>query len=119
MKDYFLKLDRPRKLKYGFKATKLLEEKFGNKQLNKEVIENMQISEFAYFIYAGLAWEDLELTEEKTIELLDEKIPETYTIIKLMNIVVSAFTDHLGVSVKKKTTKRKVSTKTPKKKHSK
>jgi len=120
MSDYILNLDKPRKLKFGFQATKLLEDKFDKKQLDAEMIQNMQISEFTYFIWAGLVWEDAELTEEKLIELLDEKIPETYTIVSLINIVAGAFMDHLGVSVKKKSTKLKTATMTmPKKKPSK
>lgn len=122
MKEYILDLDRPRKLKFGFKATRLIEEKLGNAQLNREAFEKMQIHEFLNIIHAGLVWEDKDLTVEKLEDIIDQKIPEKYNITQLIDIVGKAFVDHLGgAKIKKKSTqekKKKVSTKVPKSKRS-
>lgn len=113
MKDYILNLDRPRKLKYGFKATRLISEKFKERDL-KRLVE-FALDEFLFLAWAGLVWEDESLTEEKVEELLDEKIGDTYSQTEIANLVAEAMTAHSGaVPVKKK-----VSGTIPSKKHGK
>jgi len=108
MKDYILNLDKPRKLKYGFKASRLIREKFGDKDFRD--IGNMHMDEMPTVAWAGLVWEDENLSVEKVEELLDNKIPETYTIIQCMEIIVEAVAAHIGtgpIPPQKKKTKTK------------
>lgn len=113
MKDYVLNLDKPRKLKFGFKATRLINEKFKKRDLTKLV--EFALEEFLFLAWAGLMWEDESLTEEKLEELMDEKIGVEYSQTDIANIVAAAMTAHAGtVPVKKK-----VSETIPSKKHAK
>lgn len=101
MKDYILSLDKPRKLKFGFKATRLINEKFKDRDLSK-LVEFAQ-DEFIYLAWAGLIWEDESLTEEKVEELLDATIGEEYSQTDIATIVADAMTAHSGAApVKKK-----------------
>lgn len=113
MKDYVLNLDRPRKLKFGFKATRVISEKFKSKDLKKLV--EFALDEFIFLAWAGLMWEDESLTEEKVEELLDEKIGVEYSQTDIANIVAEAMTAHSGATPVKK----KVSETIPSKKHEK
>lgn len=111
MKDFILNLDRPRKLKFGFKASRLIREMFGKKDI--EALRNMNVDEFAKVAYCGLVWDDETLTVEKVEELIDAKIPEAYTVTGIIKILSEAIAAHMGVSltriggtaVKKKTKK--------------
>lgn len=111
MKDYILNLDRPRKLKFGFKATRLINEKFKERDLKKLV--EFALEEFIYLAWAGLVWEDEKLTEERVEELFDEKVGVEYSQTDIANIVAEAMTAHSGAMPEKK----KVSKKIPSKKH--
>jgi len=105
MKDFVLNLDKPRKLKFGFKATRLINEKFKERDLKKLV--EFALDEFIFLAWAGLMWEDESLTEEKVEELLDEKVGIEYSQTDIANIVAEAMTAHSGaVSEKKKVTKK-------------
>lgn len=111
MKEYILNLDRPRKLKFGFKATRLINEKFKERDLKKLV--EFALDEFIFLAWAGLIWEDKDLTEERIEELLDEKIGVDYSQTDIANIVAEAMTAHSGAEPVKK----KVTGKIPSKKH--
>lgn len=113
MKDYILNLDRPRKLKFGFKATRLINEKFKSRDLKKLV--EFALDEFIFLAWAGLMWEDESLTEEKVEELLDEKIGVEYSQTDIANIIAEAMTAHSGAEPVKK----KASETIPSKKHAK
>ena len=103
MQDYILNLDKPRKLKYGFKATRLITEKFGGKGL--EDLKELALNEFIFIAWAGLIWEDESLTEEKVEQMCDEKIGSEYTQTSIINIIAAAITAHSGAQpVKKKLT---------------
>lgn len=113
MKDFILNLDKPRKLKFGFKATRLISEKFKNRDL-KQLVE-FALDEFIFLAWAGLMWEDESLKEEDVERLLDEKIGVEYTQTDIANIVAEALTAHSGAEPVKK----KVSGTIPSKKHAK
>ena len=113
MKDYILNLDKPRKLKFGFKATRLINEKFKKRDLTKLV--EFALEEFIFLAWAGLMWEDTELKEEDVERLLDEKVGIEYSQTDIANIVAEAMTAHSGAMPIKK----KVSETIPSKKHAK
>jgi len=100
MKDYVLNLDRPRCLKYGFGAARLIRQKFGDRSV--EDILNMKVDEMPFVAWAGLAWEDPQLTAEQVEKLIDDKIPEEYTISDIVNIVSDAITRDFGGEPQKK-----------------
>jgi len=101
MQDYILNLDKPRKLRFGFKATRLINEKFGGKGL--EDLKELALGEFIFIAWAGLIWEDESLTEERVEALFDEKIGSEYTQTSIINIIAAAITAHSGAKpVKKK-----------------
>ena len=101
MQDYILNLDKPRKLKFGFKATRLITEKFGGKGL--EDLKELALGEFVYIAWAGLVWEDESLTVEKLEAMLDEKIGTEYSQTDIIELISAAITAHFGAKpVKKK-----------------
>lgn len=106
MKEYILNLDKPRKLKYGFRALGLIREKYGEKTELTDVME-IDSDEMPFFAWAGLAWEDTKLTPEKVEDLIEEKIGETYTIMDIIGIIVGAIAEHVGVKIGKKKAKKK------------
>lgn len=112
MKEYILELDKPRKLKYGFKALRLIREKYGEKTELTDVMD-IETDEMTFFAWAGLAWEDETLTPEKVADLIDEKIGDTYTIVGVINLIVQAIADHVGVKLAKKKAKRTTVSKRP------
>ena len=105
MREYILELDRPRKLKFGFKAIRLIREHFGEKDVSD--LLNMKVDEMPIIAWAGLVHEDPDLTIEKVEDLLDGSIPERYTVVEIVNILAEALADHFGVSEKKTTPSRK------------
>ena len=105
MREYILELDRPRKLKFGFKAIRLIREHFGEKDVSD--LLNMKVDEMPIIAWAGLIHEDPDLTIEKVEDLLDGSIPERYTVVEIVNILAEALADHFGVSEKKTTPSRR------------
>ncbi|UCD57871.1 MAG: hypothetical protein JSV16_01810 [Candidatus Hydrogenedentota bacterium] len=104
MKDYILNLDRPRKLKFGFKADRLLTEKYGEKEVWD--LKTIALQEFVFFAWVGLLWEDESLTVEKVEALLDEKIGVEYSQFDIIMLITDALMAHLGTeAIKKKVTK--------------
>jgi hypothetical protein len=101
MKPIILKLDKDRELRYGFKALRLLREKFGNKSLS-EMME-LQVDEIPQLIWAGLKLEDKDLTVEKVEDLLDDAITlkKTYTIMDVTSMGLEALALQMGVDLKK------------------
>lgn len=114
MKDYILELDRPRKLKYGFKAIRLIREKYGGKKELTDFME-MGLDEMPYFAWVGLVWEDKSLTPEKTEELIDDKIPDKYKVLDIINIISNAIVEQMGIKTEKKKKKKKAKMKIPSK----
>jgi len=105
VREYILELDRPRKLKFGFKAIRLIREHFGEKDVSD--LLNMKVDEMPIIAWAGLVHEDPDLTIEKVEDLLDGSIPERYTVVEIVNILAEALADHFGVSEKKTTPSRR------------
>lgn len=105
MKDYILNLDKPRKLKFGFKASRLIREKFGDKDFRD--ISKFHVDEMPTVAWAGLVWEDPNLSVEKVEELLDAQIPEKMTLIESMELIVGALIAHIGVKIIPKKKKKK------------
>ncbi len=112
MKEHILELDKPRKLKYGFKALRLIREKYGEKTELTDIMK-METDEIPFFAWVGLVWEDDDLTYEKVTDLIDEKIGDTYTIMDIINILVSAIADHVGVKLSKKKVTQTTASKRP------
>lgn len=112
MEAHILNLDKPRKLHYGFKAIRIIREQFkGEKELT-DVLE-INIDEIPFFAYAGLIKEDETLTPEKVEGLIDDAIPEKYTVLDIVGIIAKAITDQMGVKPGKKKARPAVKKKIP------
>jgi len=119
METHTLELDKPRKLHYGFKALRIIREKYGEKKELTDIM-NVNVDEIPFFAYAGLVKEDESLTPERVEELIDDTIPGRYTVLDIVGIIVKAIADQMGVKVKKKAkTKKKTPLLTTVKSHSK
>lgn len=102
MKEWTLNLDRPRRLRYDFKALRMLREKYIGKELAD--IMDMAIDELPFFVWAGLAWEDGTLDPEKVEAMLNEKIGTEFTIAGVAEIIAGALAAHTGLEPGKKAT---------------
>ena len=67
-----VEMDKVRNFRFGMRAVDFIEKKF-KKPISKVDFENLTMSETATVILAGLIHEDRELTEEKVMDLIDEK----------------------------------------------
>lgn len=67
-----INLDKERHLKYGFNSLIELEEVMGRPLTDLD--DGVAMSDLRAIIYVGLKWEDSELTEESTGDLIDEGI---------------------------------------------
>lgn len=65
-------MDKVRNLRFGMRAVDFIEKKF-NKPIAQVDFDNMTMEEIATVILAGLIHEDKELTEEKVMDIIDEK----------------------------------------------
>ena len=65
-----VKLDRPRKLKYDFKAMRLIEKETSKNMLNPKIWQEMNATDLSIFVWAGLKHEDPNLTVEHVEEML-------------------------------------------------
>jgi len=99
IKDYILKLDKDRELRFGFRALKTLRDEFGDRSLDQ--LLNIKMDEIPKLIWAGLKWDDATLTVDRVTHLLDKAIPGTYTILSVTNIVLEALAAQMGVDTKK------------------
>lgn len=100
-KDYFLDLDRPRELRFGFKAARIIRQKFGNRTAD-QIFMNLHMDEVPTIVYAGLLWQDDKLTLNRVEILLDESVPKKYTMMDITDIALGALADHMGVPQKEK-----------------
>lgn len=101
MKDYVLELDKPRELRYGFRASRLIRQRFGERSL--ESLLNLKWDEMPVLVWAGLKWDAKQLTVEQVEDLLDDTIPKRYTILQITNIALEALAAHMGITSKKAT----------------
>ena len=99
MKDYILKLDKDRELRFGFKAMRTIRQKFGDRSLDQ--LLNLKLDEIPVLVWAGLKWNDNALTIEQVEDLLDDKIPKTYTIMKVADMTLEALATQMGIDLKK------------------
>lgn len=101
MRDFVLELDRPRRLVFDFDAWDLIAEKYAPKEAEKDfdiATLNITYREVPYLAFAGLHWEDPELTEEKTKKLLNEQIKAgKHTIMSILEIIVDALFAQAGL----------------------
>jgi len=104
MKEHILELDRPRTLRFGFKAVRLIRQKLGNRSIDS--LMNMPVDEVPILAWAGLKWEDNSLTVEKVEDLLDEKIPGKYKLVDIIEIVMIAMAEQIGAEKGKKVEKK-------------
>ena len=100
MKDYILKLDKDRELRFGFKAMRAIRTKFGDRSLDQ--LMNIKVDEIPILAHAGLKWNDNALTIEQVENLLDDAIPKTYTILGITNLILEALAGQMGVELPKK-----------------
>lgn len=99
MKDYILDLDKPRELRFGFKASRMIRQRFGERSLDS--LLNIKWDEVPVLVWAGLKWDDKQLTVEQVEDLLDDAIPEKYTILEVTNTTLTALAEHMGIESKK------------------
>jgi hypothetical protein len=111
MREFILNLDRPRRLKFGFKAIRLIREKFGGREISD--LMNMKVDEMSTIAWAGLIHEDEGLTAEKVEALLDEKIGKDYSVMDVIGILVAAIAEQVGVGKKTIETKSEEQEKPP------
>lgn len=67
-----IEMDKVRNFRFGMRAVDFIEKKFG-KPISKVDFSNMTMKETATVILAGLIHEDSSLTEEKVMDIIDEK----------------------------------------------
>lgn len=103
MKDYTLELDKSRGLRFGFKALRMIREKFGDRSIDQ--LLNIKVDEIPALVLAGLKWEDKNLDLNKVEDLLDAVIPERYTILEVTTLVLEALAAQMGVDTKKESKK--------------
>ena len=67
-----VEMDKVRNFRFGMRAVDYIEKKF-NKPISKVDFESLTMGETATVILAGLIHEEKELTEEKVMDIIDEK----------------------------------------------
>ena len=100
MKDHILELDKSRTLRFGFKANRMIRQKFGDRTI-EDLLNTLKVDEMPILAWAGLKWEDNALTVEQVEDLLDTVIPKKYTIMKVTEIILEALAEHMGANLKK------------------
>lgn len=83
-------LDKMRNFRYGMKAISLIEKKLG-KPAAKINFEEMTMEEIATVVWAGLVHEDLELSPDKVMELIDDHSDITTVITVAGESLAAAF----------------------------
>lgn len=84
------KLDKMRNFRYGMKALHLIEKTLGVSVSNMD-LDNLTMEQTAIIIWAGLQWEDKELTPEKVMDLVDEHSSLTQAITAMGDAFKEAF----------------------------
>ena len=102
MKDFILNLDRPRRLIFDFDAWDLITDKYNAKTDEGDFdFSKLKIStkEMPFLVFAGMRWEDPELTEQKTRLLLNQAIQSgAYTILSILGPVSEAIFAQSGLA---------------------
>lgn len=100
MKEFVLELDRPRKLVFDFDAWDLIAEQYSQKNGKEFDIASLNITyrDLPFLVYAGLRWEDENLTYEQTKKLLNDAIRSgKLNIIQILETVMKAIFAQSGV----------------------
>lgn len=87
-KTVALKMDKVRNLRYGINAIIQLEELMGRSV--SEMTDDVSMKDLRTMLYVGLKWEDKELTEELTGDLMDLAI-ENEGMEEVSNKIGKAF----------------------------
>jgi hypothetical protein len=102
MKNFVLELDRPRRLVFDFDAWDLITDKYGAKkeEENFDISKlNITAKEMPFLAFAGMRWEDPELTEQKTRALLNQAIQEgAHTVLSILGPVSEAIFAQSGLA---------------------
>jgi len=102
MKEFILKLDKPRRLIYDFDAWGLIADKYGGKKEEEDfnILKlNITAREVPFLAFAGMKWEDPDLTEQKTRALLNEAIQSgTHTVLSILGPVSKAILAQSGLA---------------------
>ncbi len=82
MKTIPYKLDKTRNIKMGLRALDTIEKELG-KLLSEIEWDKMSIREAVTILWAGLVWEDTELTVDDLMDLVDEysSTDEMYAVL--------------------------------------
>jgi hypothetical protein len=98
MPEFILKLDRQRRLIYDFDAWEKLAEKYAKNEEDFDFSKvRLNMAELPFLIYIGLAWEDKELTQEKTKELLNQAVRNGQTIADILTATTEAIFHQVGI----------------------
>jgi hypothetical protein len=100
MKEWLLNLDRPRRLRFDFKAIRALRERYAGKDLPD--LMNLAFDELPYFAWVGLVWEDPALTPAAVEMMLNENIGIELTIAGVAETIAGALAAHTGIEPGKK-----------------
>jgi len=102
MKEWILNLDRPRRLRFDFKAIRALRKKYVGKELTDFM--EMAVDELPFFAWTGLIWEDPALSPEAVEAMLNESIGVAHSIAGVAEIIAGALAAHAGLEPGKKET---------------
>lgn len=94
--DIILDLDRERKLKYTLNSFAEMEERYGSVDKALQLVQDNNMRAIIFMLWAGLMWEDDELTEKKVGNLIE--ISELQDIAEKMGKAVGG---DMPVPVKK------------------
>lgn len=85
-----IELDKPRQIKYGIKALKVIE-KLLECKITKINFNDIGIDEMLKLLFAGLSWEDKELTLESLEDLVENHSSFSEITSKLTEAITVAF----------------------------
>jgi hypothetical protein len=69
--EIVLDLDKPRKLKYTLNSFAEMEERYGTVDKALELVQSNNMRAIIFMLWAGLMWEDEELTEKQVGNLIE------------------------------------------------
>lgn len=84
-------LDKEREFKYGMRAISRVEKKL-KKPISQIDLETLTMEDTAVLIWAGLVWEDKDLTSDKVMNLVDEYS----NVTKVLAVAGEALQDAFG-----------------------
>jgi hypothetical protein len=102
-----IELDKQRNLRFGFKAMVALESLYDNRgftDIVEEIRINPKMGDIQKVFWAGLQWEDSELTMGKTADILDDcNLADVLSkLMEAVNVALKAKNSQAGAEKKKK-----------------